>query len=395
MTRVGTLFRLLLVLLFGGCISPIPWLSISLSPLPNGTSSLQVKVHPVDHPELVRQERGHLHDSHLVDVDIFRDWPSGAFAVELSVLDSLGCEVGRGHTQVEVPASARLPEPARKRQHKFRRGGTSLAWRPITASVNLTTFPARCAVSIVATGDVPLVVEAGGPPVPCPRRTACELALPPATPVKVHASSDPAVTLWSEPCEKSQGNTCNFAVQGQTKINVSFARPVCRHGACWYNPLPQGNNLLAVWGSSRTDVWAAGGAGTLLHFDGQLWEGVESGTNAFLLGLWGTSARDLWACGAAGTLLHYDGQRWALVSSGSQKDLHGMFGRSADSIWAVGKAGTILHYNGTRWSDELSGAVTDWDLTGIWGSSPHDLWIVGQQGIILRLQSGLTDRRRL
>jgi hypothetical protein len=36
----------------------------------------------------------------------------------------------------------------------------------------------------------------------------------------------------------------------------------------WRNPLPQGNFLNGVWGSGASDVWAVGGAGTILHWDG-------------------------------------------------------------------------------------------------------------------------------
>jgi hypothetical protein len=34
----------------------------------------------------------------------------------------------------------------------------------------------------------------------------------------------------------------------------------------WQNPLPRGNWLRGVWGSSGTDVFAVGGAGTILHY---------------------------------------------------------------------------------------------------------------------------------
>jgi hypothetical protein len=36
----------------------------------------------------------------------------------------------------------------------------------------------------------------------------------------------------------------------------------------WQNPLPQGNPLWGVWGSSGSDVFAVGDWGTVLHYDG-------------------------------------------------------------------------------------------------------------------------------
>ena len=39
----------------------------------------------------------------------------------------------------------------------------------------------------------------------------------------------------------------------------------------WQNPLPQGNTLLDVWGNTGSDVFAVGGGGTILHYDGSAW----------------------------------------------------------------------------------------------------------------------------
>jgi hypothetical protein len=36
----------------------------------------------------------------------------------------------------------------------------------------------------------------------------------------------------------------------------------------WQNPVPQGNHLRGVWGSSGSDVFAVGDDGTILHYDG-------------------------------------------------------------------------------------------------------------------------------
>ena len=36
----------------------------------------------------------------------------------------------------------------------------------------------------------------------------------------------------------------------------------------WQNPLPQGNDLLCIWGSSGSDVFAVGDSSTILHYDG-------------------------------------------------------------------------------------------------------------------------------
>ncbi|MDF2691943.1 MAG: Type fimbrial biosis protein PilY1, partial [Labilithrix sp.] len=35
--------------------------------------------------------------------------------------------------------------------------------------------------------------------------------------------------------------------------------------------------LTAIWGSSKDDVWAAGAAGIILHWDGAAWTSIKSG----------------------------------------------------------------------------------------------------------------------
>jgi hypothetical protein len=67
----------------------------------------------------------------------------------------------------------------------------------------------------------------------------------------------------------------------------------------WQNPLPQGNHLYAVWGSSGSDVFAVGTGGTILHYDGADWSPMDSGTTHGLEGVWGSGGGDVFA-GAAG-----------------------------------------------------------------------------------------------
>src|SRR5208283_2419895 len=58
----------------------------------------------------------------------------------------------------------------------------------------------------------------------------------------------------------------------------------------WQNPLPQGNAILTVWGSSATDVFAVGLGGTIMHYNGSTWSAMNSGSTNDLVGVWGSSA---------------------------------------------------------------------------------------------------------
>ena len=60
----------------------------------------------------------------------------------------------------------------------------------------------------------------------------------------------------------------------------------------WQNPLPQGNTLSGVWGNSGSDVFAVGEGGTILHYDGESWSAMSSGTTNWLNSVWGSSGGD-------------------------------------------------------------------------------------------------------
>ena len=59
----------------------------------------------------------------------------------------------------------------------------------------------------------------------------------------------------------------------------------------WQNPLPQGNDLHAVWGNSETDIFAVGDYGTILHYDGSSWS--EMCSEHSLSSIWGSSATNV------------------------------------------------------------------------------------------------------
>lgn len=57
-------------------------------------------------------------------------------------------------------------------------------------------------------------------------------------------------------------------------------------GWCLTNPVPQGGDLYAAFGSGPTDLWFVGVGGTILHGDGRDWS---------LAGLVGSTLRGGWA----------------------------------------------------------------------------------------------------
>jgi hypothetical protein len=89
----------------------------------------------------------------------------------------------------------------------------------------------------------------------------------------------------------------------------------------WQNPLPQGNGLGAIWASSSSDVYAVGGYGAILHFDGSNWKLVDS-SSVSMAAVWGSSPSDVYAVGIAGYVRPFNGTvrakaDWPLATSRS------------------------------------------------------------------------------
>ncbi len=133
--------------------------------------------------------------------------------------------------------------------------------------------------------------------------------------------------------------------------------------------------MTAVWGKSSSQMWAASSSGGLFQYDGYSWR-ERARSSAALYGIWGSADNDIWAVGANGAIFHYDGQRWSAVLSPTGATLGAIWGNSATDVWVGGLAGVLLHWDGTTW---LRRSLPDNSLAtaGIWGSGPSDVWVVG------------------
>ncbi len=154
---------------------------------------------------------------------------------------------------------------------------------------------------------------------------------------------------------------------------------------------------------SPTDAWAVGrttptfnGLTAARHFNGSTWAEVATpspGTrDNWLLAVAGTSASDVWAVGWSRNLpygnrtkqsliVHWNGSGWSQVPSpnfGSQTVLKDVAALSRTDAWAVGYGnGTAvaLHWNGSSWS--AASAPPLGTLDAIAALSPTDLWASG------------------
>ncbi|MCC6897652.1 MAG: hypothetical protein IT377_01690 [Polyangiaceae bacterium] len=162
-------------------------------------------------------------------------------------------------------------------------------------------------------------------------------------------------------------------------------------GWCWELPRPQGNTLRGVWAKSEKDIWAVGDRGTIIHYDGKGWEGLDSGVAEDLTAIWGPSSSKLWAVGLAGTVLSWDGKAWtkSVLPVGAEAGadasvttaLLDVYGASESDVWAVGEGGAIWHFDGTTWDTKTN--PNPQTLRTVFAATTGKAWAAGDGGLLL------------
>ncbi|MHB8894400.1 MAG: WD40/YVTN/BNR-like repeat-containing protein, partial [Candidatus Geothermincolia bacterium] len=156
-------------------------------------------------------------------------------------------------------------------------------------------------------------------------------------------------------------------------------------GTSWKEQDAPGKPLHAIVGFEDNDVWACGGIGTIIHFDGAKWseknDGVKSGGKAmpYFWGIAGTDPSNIWAC-SQGSVYAYDGTAWKAQPAGSAK-LVGIESFTEDLAWAVGGGGAIEVFDGKAWNKSSSGTTVDLKAVA---ATEDAVRAIGAKGTILK-----------
>lgn len=172
--------------------------------------------------------------------------------------------------------------------------------------------------------------------------------------------------------------------------------------------------LTSIWGSSATDVWAAGSGGTIVHWDGAAWKPapVTPPVQNTFSNLVGSGPGDVWAISATNTIFHSTGWNgtsagWTLAPSPFRDEFSIM---PITAAWAhatgelrLGGPSFLIEDDegnfstgnqfvkrdadgGVRWKG-IEGTAT---LDAIWGASPDDVWVAGDNSQVASWQLGMT-----
>jgi hypothetical protein len=130
-------------------------------------------------------------------------------------------------------------------------------------------------------------------------------------------------------------------------------------GGAWVGAGHIGNGFdrSGIWGFAANNIWKVGSHHTLTglfaaidHYDGTSWTGatISGGDLPVLTAVWGSDPSHVWAVGEAGTIVFYDGALWQPILSGTGDDLTAIWGSGPNDVWVAGASG-MRHFNGTGW----------------------------------------------
>lgn len=159
---------------------------------------------------------------------------------------------------------------------------------------------------------------------------------------------------WSE----MSTDTIIRSPEGLDIPGISSTDPVPGNGTVYIKSLA-GLSISGVWCSSSSNVFVVGSKltesrgiqeGVILHYDGNSWSATVIDTALRINAVWGSSPSDVYAAGTVlgdkvfnGVILHYNGDSWSEFSR-AERGINSIWGSSYANVFAVGEEGTILHY---------------------------------------------------
>jgi photosystem II stability/assembly factor-like uncharacterized protein len=157
------------------------------------------------------------------------------------------------------------------------------------------------------------------------------------------------------------------------------------NGTRWLQtPLPQefqGVEPNALVALPERELWLAGNAGLLQHFDGESWHRVPAALKGDILALH-FYGRLVWAVSGE-HVLSFEGERPVPLPTPPTEghELSSIWGYD-EHLWVVGAAGTVLHFDGTNWERET--APSDISLSSVYGIRGQFVWAVGNAKLLQR-----------
>jgi hypothetical protein len=154
---------------------------------------------------------------------------------------------------------------------------------------------------------------------------------------------------------------------------------------CGMNDLLDGA-ITKIFAFNPSNIYAVGVMGTVVYFNGNSWQRMDSGTQLRLTDIWGLSENDIYTVGADmssldNVVLHYDGTSWNHLPTDQNRKV-GVWGTPPDNLYFVGDG--VYHYDGENYH------LIDWPAgiphifsRAVRGNMPNNIFVAGDFGMVL------------
>ena len=152
------------------------------------------------------------------------------------------------------------------------------------------------------------------------------------------------------------------------------------------------NSLLAgainkIYAASLQDVYAAGNAGTIVHYANGTWQRVESGTSADIQDIWGSAFTNYALAAVSNVAALGDLKILKLSLSQQVEQIPWSTGRRVHSVWFsddkkifASGGGVFVRYSDLRWREQTSVPLIY--TRRVRGVTPQDVFVAGDFGLV-------------
>lgn len=171
---------------------------------------------------------------------------------------------------------------------------------------------------------------------------------------------------------------------GATLTQPDGGTSFCFNGFQWENPLPHGDTLWSVSGAAPDDVWAAGTANMLMHWDGRRWSSFQGAVppntlDAFLTGVLMLPDGGGWLAGLHAPPYTFVGGGWQPVGDPPTGNYDGL------ALSPDGRIVVLVDLSGNVWTNGAQtvigpGAGTFLSIGGVAVANDGGCWFATSTG---------------
>ncbi len=156
------------------------------------------------------------------------------------------------------------------------------------------------------------------------------------------------------------------------------------NGSNWvsFAPVPVQSSLRgpveAMWAQNLNNIWVIA-SGQVGQWNGTSWREWSVGTDS-LLAISGTSASDVWVGGRSAGLFRWNGSVWSPVTS--PDSILAIEAVTPTDVWVVGRT-SVRHWNGSAWTERMA-------LGGVFGAA--SIWVASATDVFVGIDETGGDR---